>query len=52
MKCSIITATQEQLTDDEDPKRQEKLTVIRKPIGDERVKNENQLYTKLSTPRL
>jgi DNA-binding response OmpR family regulator len=36
MKCSIITATQERLTDDQDnPQRRENWRVIRKPIGNE-----------------
>jgi two-component system copper resistance phosphate regulon response regulator CusR len=35
-KCSIITATQERLTDDQDnPQRRENLMIIRKPIGNE-----------------
>ncbi|MGB8171983.1 MAG: response regulator [Nitrososphaeraceae archaeon] len=34
IRCSILTATHEQLTDDEDyPQKQEGLKVIRKPIG-------------------
>jgi CheY-like chemotaxis protein len=36
MKCSIITATQERLTYDQDnPQRRENLMIIRKPIGNE-----------------
>ena len=36
IKCSIITSTQDRLTDDQDnPQRRDNLTVIRKPIGNE-----------------